>query len=203
MGLAACTISTSRGVQTPLPWPAQTAAATATAGATATSTPSLGTRTSDPIVITTDRMVYAPLDAVHVTITNDVQATSAAQSNVDNQVYVILAPPGRGCPGAQAERLQGSVWQEIRVCFPRGSGEANLGNGDIAVDPGETYAAGLAAHTDRSHPDQQDPFPTGLYRLAVHYYLLTPSANVARIDAGGGFTAYSQPFRVCTCGVCA
>jgi hypothetical protein len=50
------------------PCAAQTAAATA--GATATSTPSAGTRTEGPLVITTDRAVYAPLDGIHVTITN-------------------------------------------------------------------------------------------------------------------------------------
>jgi len=197
LGLAGCTISTYSGVTTS-PCATQTAAA-----ATAIPTSSLGTRTSGPLVITTDRTVYAPLDEVHVTITNYVQATSDAQSTLDNQVYVVLTPRGPGCPGPQAERLQGSVWQEVRVCFPGGGGDANPGNGEIAVPPDKTYDAIIAAHTDRSHPNQQDPFPTGLYRLAVHYYLLTPSANVARIDAGGGFTAYSLPFRVCTCGVCA
>jgi len=72
------------------------------------------------------------------------------------------------------------------------------------VHPGETYDAFVAAHTDRSHPDQRDPFPTGVYRIAVHYYLLvSPVGGDIGRDAGGGFIAYSQPFRVCTCGVCA
>jgi len=197
LGLAGCTISTYSGVTTS-PCAAQTAAA-----ATATPTSNLGTRTNGPLVITTDRTVYGPLDEVHVTITNYVQATSAAQSNLDTQVYVVLTPPGPGCPGAQVEHLQGNVWQEVRVCFPGGGVDVNPGTGEITVPPDKTYEALIVAHTDRSRPDQQDPFPAGLYRLAVHYYILASPGAIIRYGRGGGFIAYSQPFRVCTCGVCA
>jgi hypothetical protein len=194
LGLAGCAINTSSGVPTP-PCAAQTAAA-ATAGATATSTPSAGTRTVGPLVITTDRAVYGPLDVVHFTITNHLQANPATP------VYVVLTP-GPGCPGAKAEHLQRSVWQEVRVCFPRGGGELDPGTGEIAVPPGETYDSILAALTNPLHNAGQDPFPSGVYRLAVHYYILAPRVVKIRYGLYGGFIAYSQPFRVCTCGVCA
>src|SRR5258708_29989123 len=84
LGLGGCTISLSSGVTLP-PCAAQTAAA-----ATATPTPSLGTRTSGPLVITTDRTVYAPSDAVQVTITNQLHASS-------NLPVVIRLLPTPGC----------------------------------------------------------------------------------------------------------
>jgi hypothetical protein len=195
LALAGCAIGTSSGV-TALPCAAQTAAA-ATAGATATSTPGAGTRTNSPLVITTDRTVYAPLDGIHVTITNHLQTNPATQ------VYVILTPPGPRCPGAQAERLQRSVWQEVPVCLPGGGGEIDRGTGEITVYPGETYDLILTALTNRLHNAGQDPFPTGVYRVAVHYYILAPQLVIIRYGMGGGFIAYSQPIRVCTCGVCA
>ncbi len=195
LALAGCAIGTSSGVPTP-PCAAQTAAA-ATAGATATSTPSAGTRTEGPLVVTTDRTVYAPLDGIHVTISNHLRANPAAQ------VYVVLTPPGPGCPGAQAERLEGSVWQEVPVCFPSRGGEIDRGTGEITVYPGETYDPILTARTNPLHNAGQDPFPTGVYRVAVHYYIQAPQVVIIRYGRGGGFIAYSQPFRVCTCGVCA
>ena len=196
LALAGCAIGTSSGVPTPLPCAAQTAAA-ATAGATATSTPSAGTRTEGPLVVTTDRTVYAPRDGIHVTITNHLQANPATQ------VYVVLTPPGPGCPGAQAERLQRSVWQDVPDCFPSRGGEIDRGTGEITVYPGETYDAILTARTNRLHYAGQDPFPTGVYRVAVHYYIQAPQVVIIRYGRGGGLIAYSQPFRVCTCGVCA
>lgn len=65
LGLAGCTISTNSSVTTSPCACASRKAAAATATPTATTTPSSGTRTSGPLVITTDRTVYAPLDAVH------------------------------------------------------------------------------------------------------------------------------------------
>ena len=193
LALAGCTISTYSGVTAP-PCATQTAAA-----ATASPTPSLGTRTTgSAIVITTDRTVYAPLDGIHVTITNRIHASAGTQGTL------VLVPPGLGCPQVWAQRLQGSVWEGIRVCSPSGGGEANLGDtGEIPVPPDETFAVFVAAPTDRSHPHQQDPFPTGVYRIAVQYYLAVHQVVVIRYGMAGGFTAYSQPFRVCTCGVCA
>jgi hypothetical protein len=186
--LAGCAIASSSGAPTP-PCAAQTAAATATP------TPSLGTRTEGPLVITTDRTVYAPADVVLVSITNRVRASAGAA------VYLGLTPPP-GCPGAWAERLQGSVWQEVRVCFPRGGGELNPGNGEITVQPGATYATGVAPRNNPSDHEERVPFPTGVYRIAVHYYLVASPVATIRYGVGGGFIAYSQPFRVCTCGVC-
>jgi hypothetical protein len=190
LGLAGCTISTYSGATTPCA--AQTAAA-----ATATSTPSAGTRTNSPLVLPTDRTVYAPLDGIHVTITNHLRANPATE------VYVVLTPPGPGCPGAQAERLQRSVWQEVSVCFPSRGGDIDRGTGEITVYPGKTYYSILTAHTNRLAINGQDPFPTGVYRLAVHYYLMAIRVIKIRYGIDGGFIAYSQPFRVCTCGVCA
>jgi hypothetical protein len=195
IGLAGCAFSLSSGVTTP-PCAAQTAAA-ATAGATATSTPGAGKRTEGPLVVTTDRTVYAPLDGIHVTIINHLQANPATQ------VYVVLTLPWPGCPGAQAERLEGSVWQEVSVCFPSRGGDIDRGTGEITVYPGKTYDPILTARTNRLHNAGQDPFPTGVYRLAVHYYIQAPQVVTIRYGRGGGFIAYSQPFRVCMCGVCA
>jgi hypothetical protein len=51
--------------------------------------------------------------------------------------------------------------------------------------------------------EEQDPFPTGVYRVAVHYYSMAIRVIKIRFGMDGGFIAYSQPFRVCTCRVCA
>ena len=190
--LAGCTISTYSGVTTP-PCAAQTAAA-----ATASPTPSLGTRTTgSAIVITTDRTVYAPLDGVQVRITNRIRASAGAQGNL------VLAPARQGCSFVWAERLQGSVWKQLLACSASGGGEANTGGtGEGTVQPDYTVDAVITAGTDRPDaPAQRAPFPTGLYRIAVQYYL---AASPVVIRYGmGGFIAYSQPFRVCTCGICA
>ena len=63
-------------------------------------TPSGGTGTCAPLVITTDRTVYAPLDGIHVTISNQLL------SNGNNSAQVQLVLTGvRGCPLARAQRL--------------------------------------------------------------------------------------------------
>jgi len=193
LALTGCTISTYSGVTAP-PCAAQTATA-----AVATPTPSRGTRTSGAVVITTDRTVYAPLDGVQVRITNRIRASAGAQGNL------VLTPSRRGCPVVWAERLQGSVWEPRRACSASGGGEANLGGtGESTVQPDYTLNAFITAGGDRpDDPAHREPFPTGLYRIAVQYYLAAPPVATIRYGMGGGFIAYSQPFRVCTCGVCA
>src|SRR5258707_5061387 len=194
LALAGCTISTYSGVTAP-PCATQTAAA-----ATASPTPSLGTRTTgSAIVITTDRTVYAPLDGVQVRITNRIRASAGAQGNL------VLGSARQGCPVVWAERLQGSVWKQLITCFPCGGGEANLGcAAGGTLQPDYTEDAVITAGTDRpDDPAPRVPFPTGLYRIAVQYYLAASPVVVIRYGMGGGFIAYSQPFRVCTCGVCA
>jgi hypothetical protein len=116
LGLAGCTTSTYSGLPTPLPCAAQTAAA-----ATATPTPSLGTRTSGPLVITTDRTVYAPSDMVVVTVTNQIHASL-------NLPVVVDFGLRQRCPDLyQAERLQSGVWEDVPVCSaPTEGGDATL-----------------------------------------------------------------------------
>ena len=81
-------------------------------------TPVGGTGTCAPIVITTDRAVYAPVDAIHVTITNQLPHSG--------NTHVLLVLTGvRGCPLAQAQRLDGSVWEDVPVCLTlAGAGQA-------------------------------------------------------------------------------
>src|SRR5260221_5271030 len=64
----------------------------------ASPTPTGGTGTCDPVVITTDRTVYAPRDGIHVTITNQIFASSGRRVTV-----LLLTQAGR-CPGVQTER---------------------------------------------------------------------------------------------------
>src|SRR5258708_1233432 len=86
-----------------------------TATPCAPSTPIGGTSTCGAIVITTDRAVYAPLDAVHVTISNQLP-------HLGNEQYLVILTGVRGCPLARAQRLQGSVWEDVPVCLTAGGG---------------------------------------------------------------------------------
>jgi len=193
LGLAGCTISTYSGVTLP-PCAAQTAAA-----ATASLTPSLGTRTSGPIVITTDRTVYAPQDRVLGTITNQIHASSHLPVVVELQSEM-------GCPDVQAERWQGSRWEDVPVCEASGRGEANnVSSGIVRIEPGKTYDFGLTPARPPSTSTDHLPFPTGTYQVVIRFNLLVNFSSVSHspMTGGYGFVATSQPFRVCTCGVCA
>jgi hypothetical protein len=113
----------------------------------------------------------------------------------------------RGCPLARAERLQGSVWEDVSVCLPPGGrgggGTSTAGERQITLPIGRYYDEFLAAGNGPADPVHWQPFPTGLYQLAFHYYLAA-STSVASVtlDKDDGFDAVSQPFRVCTSGVC-
>jgi hypothetical protein len=196
LGLAGCTISTYSGVTTP-PCAAQTAAA-----ATASPTLSLGTRTTgSAIVITTDRTVYAPQDHVFGTITNQIHASS----HLPVVIELGLSNMG-GCPDVQAERWQGSRWEDVRVCEAPGRGEANMGgSGIVRIEPGKTYDFGLTPARRPSTSTDHPPFPTGTYQVVIRFNLLVNFGSVSHttMTGGYGFIATSQPFRVCTCGVCA
>jgi len=167
-------------------------------------TPTGGTGTCAPLVITTDRTVYAPLDAIHVTISNQLPTSG------NNSVQVQLVLTGvRGCPLARAQRLEGSVWEDVPVCLPPGGGgggTSTAGERQITLPIGGSYDEFLAAGNGPADPVHRQPFPTGLYQLVFHYAFLV-TRGTASITIGGGdgndsFVATSQPFRVCTAGVC-
>jgi len=168
----------------------------------ASPTPVGGTGTCDAVVITTDRTVYAPRDGIHVTITNQINASSGRPVTV-----LLLAQAGR-CPGVQAERWQGSGWEDVPVCTSTGGGGAATGGaGPIPIAPGKPYDMYLAAGNQFLDEAHRPPFPVGLYHLVAQYVLSVNAGTygITRVDGGDGgdgFTLYSQPFRVCTAGVC-
>jgi hypothetical protein len=170
-------------------------------------TPTGGTGTCAPLVITTDRTMYAPLDAIHVTISNQLL------SNGSNSVQVQLVLTGvRGCPLARAQRLEGSVWEDVPLCLPPGGGgggaggTSTAGERQITLPVGGHYDEFLAAGNGPADPVHRQPFPTGLYQLVFHYaFLATRDTTSVTLDGGDRndrFVATSLPFRVCTGGVC-
>jgi hypothetical protein len=162
-------------------------------------TPIGGSSTCGNIVITTDRSVYAPQDAVQLTVTNQM---------VDyyHPVSVILTA-AQGCPIARAQRLAGSVWEDVPLCRSSAAGGSTSqpGTRQITVAAGKSYtetitlAVGGGGGATAASPV---PFPTGLYQLVVHYYLAVSTGTTSVTLDGGGFDAPSQPFRVCTAGTC-
>src|SRR5260370_8307491 len=53
---------------------------------------------------------------------------------------VVRLLPKPGCNIAQVERLQGSVWEDMRRSHPRGRGEVNLPiSYSVCKKPGMTY----------------------------------------------------------------
>src|SRR5258708_3549790 len=167
-------------------------------------TPSGGTGTCAPLVITTDRTVYAPLDGIHVTISNQLL------SNGNNSVQVQLVLTGvRGCPLARAQRLEGSVWEDVPLCLPPaggGGGTSTAGERQITLPVGGHYDEVLAAGNGPADPVHRQPFPAGLYQLVFHYFFLATRGNTSVALDGGNrndtFVATSQPLRICTGGIC-
>src|SRR5260370_32373683 len=78
---------------------------------------------------------------------------------------VVRLLPKPGCNIAQVERLQGSVWEDVPVCHPRGGGEANLpGYELVSVEPGMTYDFLLSPGSPPPHSTDL-PFPTRTYHV--------------------------------------
>ncbi len=166
-------------------------------------TPVGGTGTCAPLVITTDRAVYAPVDAIHVTISNLLQS--------GNEPASLILTGVRGCPLARVERLEGSEWEDVPVCLtPAGVGQAGsastAGARQITLPQGQSFDEVIAAGNGPADPVHRQPFPSGLYQLVVHYTLVA-SRDITSVTldgeiGGDNFILYSQPFRVCTGGVC-
>jgi hypothetical protein len=155
----------------------------ATAGNPATTTlpvnSSPGTMTSGPVVIATDHSVYAPTDAIHITVTNHLAAAIYAY---DHQA---------SCSILNLEMQQGSSWQMVRSPIagcPLGSPTVA-----VAVAPNMPYQADVRAGYLRQG-DQS--FSLGTYRLVLAY------ATTPLRGSGGATptftTVYSSPLTINT-----
>jgi len=171
----------------------------------ASPTPSGGTGTCGPLVITTDRAVYAPEDAVQLTVMSQI----GHYAQPAYTVYEILTAQ-QGCPIARAERLNGSVWEDVPLCrlSAAGGGTSKLGVRQVRLAAGQRYTETITLTAAAGTTSATGPvlFPAGLFQLIVHYSLVTTTGTAA-ITIGGGdgndsFVATSQPFRVCTSSVC-
>ncbi len=76
----------------------------------------------------------------------------------------------------------------------------------ITIAPSKPYDTYLAAGNQFLDEAHRPPFPVGLYHLVAQYVLSVDAGTygITRVDGGdnNGFTLYSQPFRVCTGGIC-
>jgi hypothetical protein len=167
----------------------------------ASPTPSGGTGTCGPLVITTDRAVYAPGNAVQLSVMSQLGHYAQPTFTVDEILTAEL-----GCPIARAERLNGRVWEDVPLCHPSaaGGGTSKLGVHQVRLAAGKSYAETITLATGGGETDATGPvpFPTGLYQLVIHYSLVIRGTSAITIGGGDGFVATSQPFRVCPSGVC-
>lgn len=124
-----------------------------------------GTMTEGPVIIATDHSVYAPTDAIHVTVTNHL---STAIYAYDHQA---------SCSILHLQMQQGSSWQDVQPPI------AGCAREDptvaLSVAPGSTYQTAIIAGYLRQG-DQR--FSLGIYRLVLAY-ATTP------LHGSGGTTA--------------
>ncbi len=169
----------------------------------ASPTPSGGTGTCGPLVITTDRAVYAPEDAVQLTVISQLGHYAQPAYTVDE---ILTAQ--QGCPIARAERLDGSVWEDVPLCrySAAGGNTSRAGTRQVRLAAAKSYSETITLAVGGGGGTNATglvPFPTGLYQLVVHYALVTTRGTDAiTIGGGDGFDAPSPPFRVCTAGTC-
>ncbi len=143
--------------------------------------------------------MYAPQDGVQLTVTSQMV-------DYNHPVSVILTA-AQGCPIARVQRLAGSVWEDVPLCRSSAAGgsTSQAGMRQIMVAAGKRYTETIPLAAEGGKTGVASPvlFPTGLYQLVVHYYLAVSTGTTSvTLDKDDGFDAPSQPFRVCTAGVC-
>jgi hypothetical protein len=126
-----------------------------------------GTRSSGPVIISTDHSVYATTERMHVTVTNHLPVDSYT---VDH---------GASCSILGLERQTNGQWQFAN------SARCPLGRPEmpVRIASGHSYTATIEAGDGLGPVYYQATFSPGLYRLVLGYSTVAPASPAAFVQS--------------------